>query len=267
MNAGSHISPDYQDLYAGVLSITDEIIRHHAQPAWYEPLNLLTEDHRQRLFAELVAQTALPPDTNEQSPLACCEMWNAAERQSKYIINSVRTYEWVGSRWRTLWDYEFMDFFLRVPDELRYGQKLYLDCLRTKIFVGDLAPLGDIPLAKHGPLRSLKRLRGLAKPTSIVTRQSNAAKKIIRWQLLRAGMPNPRIRNEDPVLKTIVQLSGLDITDGSISFGKALDRMGALAALHPDMRSALKPWMRLRLDSVPGFAIFTALVLAEMSRK
>jgi asparagine synthase (glutamine-hydrolysing) len=267
MTAGSHIPPDYQDLYTGVLSVTDEIIRHHAQPAWYEPLHLLVEPYRARILAELSEQAAPPSDGRPKNPLACCEMWNATERQSKYIINSVRTYEWVGSRWRTLWDYEFMDFFLRVPNELRYGQNLHLECLRSKIFVGDLAALAAIPVAKHGPLASLTRLRGPVQSTSILSRYGNAVKKSLRWRLLRAGMPNPRIQAEDPVLKTIVRLSGMETSEGSALFGTALDRIGALASLHSGARDALAPWLSLRLDSVPGFAILTVLVLAEMSRE
>ena len=54
------------------------------------------------------------------------EKWDWQERQSKFIVNSVRAYEYWGLDWRVpLWDHALMDFFLRVPLSLRVQKKLY----------------------------------------------------------------------------------------------------------------------------------------------
>jgi asparagine synthase (glutamine-hydrolysing) len=267
MNAGSHIPIDYPDLYSGVLSVVDEILRHHAEATWYEPLQMLKGNLRDVTLEELQRQAAYPADANWQSPLACCEMWNAEQRQSKYIINSVRAYEFVGARWRTLWDYEFMDFFLGVPDELRYGQKLYLDCLCQRIFVDDLAPLAEIPIPKYGPPRARTSLRPPALPTTKWSRIRRAVRARVRWELLKSGFASPFVQQPDPLLTTLVRLSGLETEQGSISTGKALESIGVLADLTPEIREALSPWMKSRLDNLPGFALYSVLALAHVSRE
>lgn len=54
------------------------------------------------------------------------ESWEWQERQSKFIINSVRVYEFWGYEWRIpLWDKELMDFWAKVPLKYRIGKNLY----------------------------------------------------------------------------------------------------------------------------------------------
>ncbi|WP_269848621.1 asparagine synthase-related protein [Methanosarcina horonobensis] len=54
------------------------------------------------------------------------EYFDSNERQAKFIINSVRVYEFFGYEWRIpLWDAELMEFFLRVPIEHRINRNLY----------------------------------------------------------------------------------------------------------------------------------------------
>ena len=54
------------------------------------------------------------------------EYWEWKERQSKFIINSVRVYEFFGYEWRLpLWDLEFLNFWSKVPLEFRENKKLY----------------------------------------------------------------------------------------------------------------------------------------------
>jgi hypothetical protein len=264
MNAGSHIPPDYQDLYSGRLSVLEEILRHHARSAWYEPRHLLKSSAGKSVLLGVQQEAVAPQVTGD--PLARCEMWNAENRQSKYIINSVRAYEFVGSRWRTLWDYEFMDFFLCVPTELRYGQKLFLECLRRRVFVDDLAALAEIPVAKHGDLRALTSVRPVPRPSTMFGRVQNAVKRGARWQALKRKLANPLSGKEDPYIRTIIELCGVEAANGSATLGESLDRAGLLDRLEPAIQESLSPWLAMRVDSVPGFAIYTTVVLAEMSR-
>jgi len=61
------------------------------------------------------------------------ERWDLQERQAKFICNSMRVYEFFGFEWRLpLFDHELMDFWARVPMELRLGRKLYLEFARTR---------------------------------------------------------------------------------------------------------------------------------------
>jgi asparagine synthetase B (glutamine-hydrolysing) len=54
------------------------------------------------------------------------EAWNIINRQAKFIVNSVRTYEFLGYEWRIpLWDNELTDFWLRQSLSNRINSKLY----------------------------------------------------------------------------------------------------------------------------------------------
>lgn len=59
------------------------------------------------------------------------EKWEWQERQSKFICNSVRVYEFFGYEWwLPLWDAEFMDFWLGVPLHLRNRRHWYNDYVK-----------------------------------------------------------------------------------------------------------------------------------------
>lgn len=54
------------------------------------------------------------------------ECWDWQERQAKFIVNSVRGYEFQGHEWRLpLWDAELMSFWERIPFGQRLGKRLY----------------------------------------------------------------------------------------------------------------------------------------------
>lgn len=56
------------------------------------------------------------------------EKWDWQERQAKYIVNSVRVYEFFGyDWWLPLWDSEFISFWQDVPLELRKGRRWYIN--------------------------------------------------------------------------------------------------------------------------------------------
>jgi asparagine synthase (glutamine-hydrolysing) len=65
--------------------------------------------------------------------------WIIRERHGKFIINSNRIYEYFGYNYRMpLIDAEFMDFFSKVPPQLKFGKKLYDKVLVKHFF----KPLG-----------------------------------------------------------------------------------------------------------------------------
>jgi len=65
---------------------------------------------------------------NESRIFESLEFYN---RQSKYVINTQRIYEFYGFDWYLpLWDKEFINFWERVPEKYKLGQKLYKETLR-----------------------------------------------------------------------------------------------------------------------------------------
>ena len=73
------------------------------------------------------------------------EYFDSNERQAKFIINSVRVYEFFGYEWRIpLWDTELMEFFLRVPIEYKINRNLYKKYARDCLFSGDMEILKKI---------------------------------------------------------------------------------------------------------------------------
>jgi hypothetical protein len=233
---------------------------------WDEPAQLARQPGLRGINEKLSAMSAKPAGAAFDNGVARCEMWNAEQRQAKYIINSCRMYEFVGSPWRTLWDYEFMDFFLSVPENFRYGMQLYLDCLRRKIFVDDLAPLGQIHVGKRGSLQTLMSTRPPARRISKTKLLVDTFKRQVRAWLLKAGVSREHVTKLEKFQTSDVRLSGLGITEDSPTFEEALKRVGALSALSPKVREALQPWMGYKLHSLRFPGVFGTLVLAEMSK-
>ena len=60
------------------------------------------------------------------NPFSLFSFFEWQERQSKFLINSVRSYEFYGfDWWLPLWDAEFMEFWREVPLLLRQGKGWY----------------------------------------------------------------------------------------------------------------------------------------------
>ncbi|WP_113930700.1 asparagine synthetase B family protein [Bacillus sp. P14.5] len=67
----------------------------------------------------------LPYKSNEEAS-ALFEYWDWKERQAKFIINSLRVYEFYQESWEIpLWDDRIMEFFKKVPVSLRFNKYLY----------------------------------------------------------------------------------------------------------------------------------------------
>ncbi|MEX2403242.1 MAG: hypothetical protein WD625_03860 [Balneolales bacterium] len=63
------------------------------------------------------------------------ELWNWRERQSKFLVNSNRYYEFLDYSWNMpFWSVDYVDFWSAVPLEEKHDLKLYDDFLESFVF-------------------------------------------------------------------------------------------------------------------------------------
>ncbi|MBM4147869.1 MAG: hypothetical protein FJ224_02330 [Lentisphaerae bacterium] len=131
--AGSHIPPV---LAAGGGTCPDRIAatvlrKHYIQWAWGRETS---PDYA--VMAGRAASHFEGMDLRDrESAVAAYECWDCEERQAKYIVNSVRTFDFCGFEWRLpFWDHGLMDFWAGVPLELRVNKKLYDGILDNGLF-------------------------------------------------------------------------------------------------------------------------------------
>jgi len=86
-------------------------------------------DRLQSIFIEKIKQTI---GNLEQFPdnASAFESWDIAERQAKFIINSLRVYEFWGYEWWIpFWDYEYINYWSRICVNYRINKRLYNRCI------------------------------------------------------------------------------------------------------------------------------------------
>jgi len=106
---------------ATLSSVVDAILRkHYTRWDW-----TLKKTKLMPLLWEEIIKT-LPDDfaiNNIDEAVLAFEAWELFERQTKFIVNSVRTYEFFGYEWRLpLWDKELVRFWLSLPLSVRGGK-------------------------------------------------------------------------------------------------------------------------------------------------
>jgi len=141
--AGSHIPQGFTTMQH---VDKDEVVKaiwekHYSLWDWSRQSGKLGLIFKERVFSNLPEMAI---DTPEDAANVF-EYWDWQERQAKFIVNSCRVYEFWGYDWRIpLWDSEMMDFWARVPLELRVGKRLYDPYMETRIFsqfgISDLFP-------------------------------------------------------------------------------------------------------------------------------
>lgn len=117
------------------------IIKHFKQWKFLQtPKNLARI--RTRLSAEIESLGGMP--TQSAADHGIYEWCEFQDRQSKYVVNGQRLYEYLGYDWRLpLWDDTYLDFWQTVPLAEKRGQSLFIDMLRTENW-GDV--WHDIPI-------------------------------------------------------------------------------------------------------------------------
>lgn len=101
--------------------------------------NLKTEKNKS-IIIEWLSKTfdsVTVDELNKENFSKLYELFEFGERQSKFVVNGQRIYEFFGYDWRLpLWSDELMEFWKTVPWSFKYGQRLYLDYLKEMNFGG-----------------------------------------------------------------------------------------------------------------------------------
>jgi len=96
----------------------------------------LKDEHKKGLFLNRIKEELRDLEILiAENYVNLSDCWNIANRQAKFIVNSVRIYEFFGFEWRIpLWDSELMDFWLRIPLKYRIKKELYDEYLFERLF-------------------------------------------------------------------------------------------------------------------------------------
>jgi len=132
MLAGSHIPLDYDQTqtYNFEKFLEDSLNKHYN--LWkYDEIRL------RYIFKERIKKSVGAISVHDNESCAnVIEYFNFKERQAKFIVNSVRIYEFFGYTWQIpLWDAELIDYFLRINIEKRINQTIYISYTNQNCFV------------------------------------------------------------------------------------------------------------------------------------
>ena len=143
MLAGSWIPRDITTMLPNENKYTNHIFHtHYSLQEWNNAKNNLNIAFKFKIKPKI--ENTYINDT--KSLLNYIEYFNFNERQAKFIVNSVRAYEYLGYGWRIpLWDNELMDFFLKINLKFRNNQYLYQFYVVNEIITNYFPELINIP--------------------------------------------------------------------------------------------------------------------------
>lgn len=95
--------------------------KHYSLRPWRSDVQALTDWNRRIMDRAERGEISTPVEL-----AGAFEKWEWQERQAKFIVNSVRVYDfWDFDWWMPLWDADFMRFWQGVPLELRLNKRWY----------------------------------------------------------------------------------------------------------------------------------------------
>jgi|SaaInlStandDraft_6_1057023.scaffolds.fasta_scaffold14094_2 asparagine synthase (glutamine-hydrolysing) len=122
--SGGHITSELLQPGADVRTLLDRILNKH-YALWR---SLMTKDRTERIEAKVLGLLGVDINTKLtiDELVSLYERWECEERQCKWVINGQRMYDFFGYDWQLpLWDVELVRFFQKVPNHLKFNQRLY----------------------------------------------------------------------------------------------------------------------------------------------
>jgi asparagine synthase (glutamine-hydrolysing) len=163
---------------------------------------------------------------NYRDAASVLEYWEVQERQAKYIVNSIRVYEYWGyGWWLPFWDREYLEFWKRVPLSLRIHQKLYKRYVE-KLY-GQVAGV-SLNLARESEKRAFRYSLG------------RVLRRVPFWFLLRKALERTAIwrlaeYQRDPIFGIVPKEVFLSHSSGrSLLAFEALEQLGLLSFDRPN---------------------------------
>ncbi|MBM7706102.1 asparagine synthase (glutamine-hydrolyzing) [Chryseomicrobium aureum] len=122
MLVGGHIPPELAfSEHLTQLDLEKAIQKKHYR-LWQSKPNK-TEGLLEDYYQEWSTRTTWTPTLTSLA----FDQWNIENRQSKFIVNSLRVYEYFQQSWTLpFWDSRLITFFSKVPVEFKYNKYLYL---------------------------------------------------------------------------------------------------------------------------------------------
>jgi asparagine synthase (glutamine-hydrolysing) len=126
--SGSHIPSDAEPgMRACMKDLVSAISRsHYSLVEWSKKLKKIKKYFENRI----IKNCEIKKITNGYEYADAFEKWDWQERQAKFIVNSIRVYEFFGfDWWLPFWDNEFMFYWMDVPLQYRKNKILYNECV------------------------------------------------------------------------------------------------------------------------------------------
>ena len=126
-------------------NILNQLIEKHFSLWGYLKTNQNIKKIKKNLWDEIVKECGeLQKKSNDHLFYEYSEL---IDRQSKFVIAGQKAYEYYNHEWRLpLWDDEYLDFWQKVPLELKRNQKLFIKMLKKNNFGNVWSD--DIPVNK-----------------------------------------------------------------------------------------------------------------------
>lgn len=152
--------------------------------------DLVADDHIRKMVERHLSEVlARFPAETDEDVAGMYEFWEWQERQSKYIINAVRVYEFFNFEWRLpLWDRDFIDFWRHVPISLKMHKILYCRYLASHDPFRVFQQISQNILHPHHYRRPVKRrlIEDMKRNTSLTSAVLNRYRKARRhWRIYK----------------------------------------------------------------------------------
>lgn len=123
--SGGHIPKNLNKYNVNEKQFVEEILKkHYVMWNWEGVKGNWIDDFSKKILNNSEYKSF----NGEDNAANAYEKWNWSENQIKRMVNSVKIYDYFGyDYWLPLWDYEYMDFWSRVPLKYRINKNLYDD--------------------------------------------------------------------------------------------------------------------------------------------